>query len=101
MLVVDFRDLVSWHVLNIVVVSYDRIGISTSLVSLLKPLREDSGILLIKEKEYSEKAAFFLGVLPETLESLTLGKILLDADLAPVAKTVFVAPETLAANTLG
>ena len=101
MLVVDFRDLVSWHVLNIVVVSYDRISICTSLVGLFKPLREYSGILLIKEKEYSEKAAFFLGVLPETLESIALGKILLDANLAPVAKTVFVAPETLTADTLG
>lgn len=101
MLVVNFRDLVSWHVLNIVVISYDRIGISTSLVSLLEPLREDSGIFFIKEKEYSEKAALFLCVLPETLEPVTFGKILLDADLAPVAKAIFVAPETLTADTLG
>lgn len=91
----------SWHVLNIVVVSYDRIGISTSLVSVFEPLREDPGIFLIKEKENSEKPTFLLCVLPETLESLTFWKILLDADLAPVAKPVFIAPETLATNTLG
>jgi len=83
---------VSWHVLNIVVVSNNGVCVAAGLISLLEPLSKQPGIFLIKEKEDSEKAAFFFGVFPETFKSLALRKIFLDADFAPVAKAVFVAP---------
>lgn len=100
LLIVDFRDLVSWHVLNIVVVSYHRISIDSRHVSLFESFGKYSGIFFIEKKVNSIKAAFLLGVFPVTLVSLAL-KVLLDSAASPVAKSIFVLPEALSTNTLG
>ena len=99
LLVVHFWDLVSRHVLNVVVILYHAIRIYSGHVRLLKSLSEDSGIFLVKEHVDPIKAALLLGVIPETLVPLTL-EILLDPAASPVAETVFVFPETLGANAL-
>lgn len=90
----------SRHVLNIIIVSNNGVSIDTSLIGFLEPLRKDSGIFFIEKKENSKKPAFFLCVLPETLEPFAFWKIFLDADFAPVAEAVFIPPKTLTANTL-
>jgi len=59
-----------------------------------------SGIFLVKKKEYSEKAALFFCVFPETLKALTLGKIFLYSNFAPVTKPILIPPETLSTDTL-
>jgi hypothetical protein len=90
----------SRHVFDIIVVSYHRIRIYSRYVGLLESFSEYSRVFLVKENEYSIKAALFLGVFPVALVSLTL-EVLLDSALPPVAEAVLVLPETLCAHTLG
>jgi len=88
------------HVFDVVVVPNQRVSIGSAFRSLLKALGEYSGIFFVKQKENSEQAAFFLGVFPKSLEALALREPLLNADSAPVVKSVFIAPKTLTSCTL-
>ena len=100
LLIVNFRNLMSRHVFDIIVVSYHRISIYSRHVGLLESFSEYSGVFLVKENEYSIKAALFLGVFPVALVSLAL-EILLDSALSPVAEATLVHPKALSADTLG
>jgi hypothetical protein len=100
LLIVNFGNLMSRHVFDIIVVSYHRISIYSRHVGLLESFGEYSGVFLVKENEYSIKAALFLGVFPVALVSLAL-EILLDSALSPVAEALLVLPQTLRADALG
>lgn len=100
LLIVDFRDLVSRHVLDVIVVSYHRIGIDSRHVSLFESFGEYSGVFFIEKKENSIKAAFLLSIFPIALVSLAL-EVLLDSAASPVAKAVLVLPEALSSYALG
>ena len=87
------------HVVNVVVVLDKCVSIFTLLVGGRKPAGKDFGVFLAEVDEDAGKSHFLTGVFPEALESVRLVQVLHDSKLSPVAKAVFVFPETLGRDT--
>lgn len=87
------------HVLNVVVVSNERVRIDPVLVGFAEASGEHARVFIVEQEEYPEKAAFFLGVFPVALKALTFRKIFENLDFAPIAKTIFIPPEALSAGS--
>lgn len=64
LLVVNFWDLMSWHVLNVKVVLKEGVCHFSGVVSMLKSFGELSWIFFIKENKNSVKSDLLFGVLP-------------------------------------
>ncbi len=75
----DFRNLMLGHVLDIVVVLNQSIGINTLLVGGSEAASENSRVLFIEENENSSKSDFFSGVFPEAFKAISLGQELHDS----------------------
>jgi hypothetical protein len=73
LVVVNLRDLVLWHVLNVVVVLDESVSVDSGLVGSLESLYEDVRVLLVEENKDTSETALDLGDLPAALESLRLG----------------------------
>lgn len=99
LVVVNFRDLVLWHVLNVVAVLDESIGIDTVLISALEALDELLGLLLVKNDEDTSKAGLQLGDFPDTLITLRFRQVLEESELAPIAELILVLPKTVCADT--
>ena len=100
LVVVDLRNLVLGHVLNVVVVLDESVSIDTVLIGAFKALNELLRLLLVKDDEDTCKAALQLGDFPDTLEALRLGQVLEETEGAPVAQLVLVLPQTVGTDTL-
>ena len=101
LVVVNFRDLVLWHVLNIVTVLDKSVGIDTVLIGALEALDELFGLFLVKNDEDTSKTGLQLGDFPDTLVTLRFRQVLKKSELAPIAELILVLPKTVCTNTLG
>ena len=97
-IVVDFWDLMGWHVFDIEVVFDERISHDSGVISNLESLGEFSWVLIIEQDLDSMKSALFFGVLPVTFISFRLKEILLDLESSPVTEAISVCPKTLCWN---
>jgi hypothetical protein len=87
------------HIVDVVVVLDQGVGISALLMGRTESARENFGVFLVKMDKDPGKSDLLAGVLPETFEAISLNQVLHNPELAPVAKTVFVFPETLGCDT--
>ena len=87
------------HILDVIVVLDQSVGVDTVLVSVLEALDESLGVLLVEDDEDASQAALQLGDLPDTLIALRLAQILEQTELAPVAQLVLVLPEAVGTDT--
>ena len=76
LVVVNLRDLVLWHVLNVVVVLDESVSVDTVLVCALKALDKLIWGLLVKDDENARQAALQLGDFPNTLVTLRFRQVL-------------------------
>ena len=87
------------HVLDVIVVLDQSVGVDTVLVGVLEALDEGLGVLLIEDDEDASQAALQLGDLPDALIALRLAQILEQTELAPVTQLVLVLPEAVGTDT--
>jgi len=83
------------HIFDIVVILNQSIGINTLLVGCFKSTGKNSWVFFIEKYENTCKSDFFSSVLPKTFITISLGKVLHNFKLAPVAKSILVFPEAL------
>ena len=100
LVVVNLRDLVLWHVLNVVVVLDESVSIDSVVIGALEALNKLAVAFLVEDDENARQAALNLRHLPDTLEALRLGQVLEQAKLAPVTELVLVLPETVGTDTI-
>lgn len=98
LIVVNFGDLVSWHVLNVEIIFQKRIGLASGIKSCLESLGEGSWVLVIKENVDPMKSTLLLGVLPIALIPLRSQQVPLDLELSPEAKAILISPKTYSSN---
>jgi len=70
LVVVNFWNLVLWHVLNVVVVLDESISVDTVLIGVLKAINELFGVFLVKDDEDARQSTLQLGDFPDTLKAL-------------------------------
>ena len=70
LVIVNFRNLMSRHVFNIVVVLNQRIGKDSESEGLLESFGKLSRVFFVEEQENSVKSAFLLSVFPVAFESI-------------------------------
>jgi hypothetical protein len=95
---INFRNLMLWHVFNIIAIFYERVGHNTLVESSLESSCENLWVFFIKQYENSVESALFFGVLPETVITLSSWPIAGNSNSAPVAKLVLITPQTLSTN---
>mmetsp|Transcript_20747 Transcript_20747/g.31992 ORF Transcript_20747/g.31992 Transcript_20747/m.31992 type:complete len:987 (-) Transcript_20747:91-3051(-) len=100
LLVVDFRDLVGGHVLNIEVVLQEGVGHQASLVSDLEAASEVPGVFIVEQDVNPVESDLLLGVLPVALISFRGRQVLLNLQFSPEAKPVSVSPQPLGGQLL-
>ena len=89
---INFGNLMLGHVVNVVIVFDQGISLTALLMSSGEATCEDLWVLVLEVDEDSCKADLLTSIFPETFIAVSLGKILHDAKLAPVAEAVFVFP---------
>lgn len=99
LVVVDLRDLMLRHVLNVVAVLDEGVSMDSVLVGAFKALDKVTWVFLIEHDEDPSEADLLLRDLPDTFVSRRLRQVFEESDGAPIAQVVFVLPETVGANT--
>ena len=100
LLCIQFRYLVGWHIVNEVVISDERISISSLFISISYPLSKNSWILSIEQDINSCQFAALFRTVPYSLELVGNRVIRLNQDSPPIVLSVLVLPQSLSNDKL-
>lgn len=100
LVIVDFRNLMGWHIFYVVVVFNKRVCVYPVCVGLLESFHELSWVFFVENNVDPVKSALFFGVLPESFISLGLRKVFHDSNFPPILKPILIFPKSLSPDTL-